>query len=76
MAKKSWLCREDNGNYVVGLVMRPRLFFRKGCWFQKNGRFLTMCDRDFEREFPNVKGRLKPGEDPVLVEFTMRFCDE
>ncbi|KKK68108.1 hypothetical protein LCGC14_2947380 [marine sediment metagenome] len=79
MSKKSWLCRDSDGWYKkCPLAKRPSA---EACiWeqYDRNGaqRAETISARDFEREFPNVKGRLKPGDGPVRVEFEMRFCDE
>ena len=79
MTKKSWLCRDWNGSYVIcPLAKKPEYF--KGNWVQtdRNGfrRQIEISALDFEKEFPKVKGKLRPRDPPIRIELTLRFCDE
>ena len=79
MSKKSWLCRDLNGVYVIcPLAKQPEYISHS--WYQSDGdevrRQIDICTHTFEREFPNIKGKLKPGDGPIRIELTLRFCDE
>ena len=77
--KKIWLCRDWDGSYVIcQLAKRPKRIGGDWCQVDRKGWYKrhVVGERDFESQFPKIKGKLKPRDGPIQIELMLKICDE